>query len=50
MLTVLLAALDSEPTQSTEDQMMQNYHFGMAKTIIGDSDPGSDVTEAEWGN
>ena len=21
----------------------------MAKTIIGDSDPGSDVTEAEWG-
>ena len=28
---------------------MQNYHFGMAKTIIGDSDPGSDVTEAEWG-
>ena len=49
MLTVLLAALDSESTQSTENQMMQNYHFGMAKAIIGDSDPGSDVTEAEGG-
>jgi len=26
---------------------MQNYHFGMAKTIIGESGPGSALTEAE---
>jgi hypothetical protein len=26
---------------------MQNYHFGMAKAIIGQSGPGSDVPETE---
>jgi len=26
---------------------MQNYHFGMAKTIIGESDSGSGVGEVE---
>jgi hypothetical protein len=26
---------------------MQNYHFGIAKTIIGESGSGSDVTQAE---
>ena len=30
-----------------EDGIMQNYHFGMAKAIIGESGPGSDVTETE---
>jgi len=25
---------------------MQNYHFGMTKTIIGESGPGSHVAEA----
>jgi hypothetical protein len=26
---------------------MQNYHFGMAKTIISESDSGSEVAEVE---
>ena len=26
---------------------MQNYHFGMAKTIIGENDSGSGVDEVE---
>ena len=26
---------------------MQNYHFGMAKTIIGESDSGSEVADVE---
>jgi hypothetical protein len=26
---------------------MQNYHFGMAKTIIGDGGSGSEVAEVE---
>ena len=26
---------------------MQNYHFGMAKTIIGESGPGSALIEVE---
>jgi hypothetical protein len=26
---------------------MQNYHYGMAKTIIGESNPGDEVTDVE---
>jgi hypothetical protein len=26
---------------------MQNYHFGMAKAIIGESGPGSETAEVE---